>query len=55
MKFVIKNYLVALNKLHQTLIVSADESNNQQIFHHLYIIVCHLYIIIKINNLHNAM
>jgi len=53
--FVIKNYLVALNKLHKTLVTNVDEVNGQQIFHHPYAIVCHLYITIKINNLHNDM
>jgi len=32
-----------------------DEVNDQQILHHLYIILCHLYITIKNNNLHHDM
>jgi hypothetical protein len=48
----IKICLVALNKLHKTLVASLGEINNQPIFHHSYIIVCHLYITIKNNNLH---
>ncbi len=30
-----------------------DEINNQLILHHPYIIICHAFITIKINNLHN--
>jgi hypothetical protein len=48
-----KNCLVALNKLHKTLVASVDEINGQQILHHPYIIVCHMYITIKTNNLNN--
>ncbi len=54
-KIITKNCLVALNKLHQTLVAGVDEVNSQQILHHSYIIVCHLYITIKINNLYNDM
>jgi hypothetical protein len=35
------------------LIAHVDEINNQLILHHPYIIVCHTYNTIKINNLHN--
>jgi hypothetical protein len=51
--FHIKKYLVALNKLHQTIVANVNEVNGQQILHHPYTIVCHPYITIKINNLHN--
>jgi hypothetical protein len=30
------------------------DENNQLILHHPYIIICHTYITIKINNLHNG-
>ncbi len=36
-----------LNKLHETLVAMVNK-----IFHHPYIIICHMYITIKINNLH---
>ncbi len=49
-----KNCLIALNKLHKTLVASVNEVNGQQILHHPYSIVCHLYITIEISNLHNA-
>ncbi len=51
--FATEIYLVALTKLHKTLVPSVDEINGQQILHHLYTIVCNPYIAIKINNLHN--
>ncbi len=53
--FISKNCLVELNKLLYTLVASVDEVNGQQILHHLYIIVYHPYITIKISNLHNEM
>jgi hypothetical protein len=46
--FVTINYLIALDMLHKTLVANVDEVNGQQIFHCLYIIICHLYITIKI-------
>jgi len=51
--FATKNYLITLEKLHKTLVASVDEINGQQILHHLYTIICHSYIIVQINNLHN--
>ncbi len=51
--FVTKNCLVALNKLHKTLVANVDEINGQQNTHHAYTIVCHPYITIKSSNLHN--
>jgi hypothetical protein len=51
--FATKNYLVALGKLHKIVVANVDEVNGQQVLHHPYTIVCHPYITIKINNLHN--
>ncbi len=45
---------MVLNKLHKTLVTNVNEINGQPIFQP-YTIVCHPYIIIKINNLHNNM
>jgi hypothetical protein len=39
--FDIKNHLVALDKLHKTLVASVNEVNGQPIFNHPYTIVCH--------------
>jgi hypothetical protein len=47
--------LVALKKLHKTLIAGVDEINDQPILHHLYTIICHMYITTKINNLNDDM
>jgi hypothetical protein len=55
MAFATKIFLVALDKLHETLATSVDEANDQEIFQHIYPIIHHLYIIIKINNLQNDM
>ncbi len=51
--FATKNCLVTLNKLHKTLVASVDEINGHKTLHHLYIIVCHMYITKKISNLHS--
>jgi hypothetical protein len=37
------------------LVPNANEVHGQQIFHHLYTIICHLYITIKLSNLNNDM
>jgi hypothetical protein len=55
MAFATKNCLVTLHKLDKTLVASVDEVNDQPLLHYLYIIICHLYIIVKINNLHDDM
>jgi hypothetical protein len=55
MKFATKNYLITFHKLDKTLVANVDEVNDQPILHHLYIIICHLYITIKINNLDDDM
>jgi len=44
---VTKNHLIALNKLHKTLITNVHEVNGQLILHHLYIIAYNLYITLK--------
>jgi hypothetical protein len=49
------NYIIVVKdtKLHKTLVATMDEINGQPTFHHLYMIVCHMYITMKIDNLHN--
>ncbi len=37
--FATKNYLIALDMLHKTLVANVDKINDQLIFHHLYIII----------------
>jgi hypothetical protein len=55
MTFATKNCLITLDKLHKMLVPNVNEVHYQQIFHHLYITICHLYITIKISNLNNDM
>jgi hypothetical protein len=47
MTFATNNCLVTLNKLDKTLVASVVEVNDQRILHHLYIIICHLYITVE--------
>jgi hypothetical protein len=47
--------LVPLDKLHKTLVANVDEVNGQQNISPSDTIICHSYITIQINNLHNDM